>query len=1086
MRLGSLALASLFGYKRHYLALALFSTLSAAVVSASLVAGASVDGSVAGLMARRVGGADSAATLRGRLASAALAARIGREAGTVAAGVLALDASASTDSAAIPRARLLGVDQAFFEVVAGASGVRLQRGVAYVGGRTGALAGERAGASEVALETAATDLVRFGTAFYRPGERTRLRLRAEALPDAPGAFKFGLAAEQADPAIVFVDRAWLCERLGLSDSVNMVLLPSRGPAPERSLPDLVRSSMRLEELGFSLRAGAGYLELRSDKVFLEEAVAGAASRAGYPAQEVDAWFADSFGFAGDGTRPARSSPFGFVAGARGIGTAGSAPPGFPAPAAPFVPTDADGAVINEWLAKDLGVKPGDRILLRYRAMVGPRLEERSAEFAVERVIPVQAGPFGEGLMPAFPGISGAESCLEWDPSIPLDLSVLRPADEKYWRERGGSPKLYLRGDRAAALFGAAAGAGPTAIRFQGAGYAALLGKLAALLDPAALGFSYQEGLRESFASRKASVDFSLLFLGLSSFLLASALVLSAMFHRVGLERRAPETGALLSMGFARGRLLLMHLAEGLAAALPGALVGSFLGLPLARLLVGQLNGAWSAGVGGLEVDFTYGALPLALSLSTSLAAAAAVVAATSLRHSSREPWALLRGETGGKPRGGGGGSPVPGVAVAVGGLALVAASFVAGGALVAFGAAAASLACFLAAYRLLVGRVPRAPRVGLAALARRSAARRAPRSLAAAATLAAGLFLVVSVGANPALISAPSEGPRSGSGGFAAMATTAMPADFPPAIDGARLVPAMRREGEDASCLNLVKARVPAIVGVDPSALAGRFAFSSLAPGIDASDPWSALSAAGPDPAEYPVFADAVSLEWNLGLSVGDSLELLDEAGGRIRLRIAGAIQKSIFQGELVAPERLFRERFPSAGGYRRFYLEAPAEGAAVAEEALRIALRPYGPELVEAASRLSLLDSVEGAYLGAFLVLGALGLALGSVGFALAALRNAFEDRLQAALMRAQGFSTTRIALALFIELAYPALAALVAGVLSSAAALAPLALSGRTPAPFALALPAALFLAAILSAAISAFAAASGKRIADDLRYE
>jgi len=60
----------------------------------------------------------------------------------------------------------------------------------------------------------------------------------------------------------------------------------------------------------------------------------------------------------------------------------------------------DQVVINQWLADDLGAKPGDRLTMSYY-IVGPmrRLVERQAGFTVRTVVPLTGVAADGSLMP---------------------------------------------------------------------------------------------------------------------------------------------------------------------------------------------------------------------------------------------------------------------------------------------------------------------------------------------------------------------------------------------------------------------------------------------------------------------------------------------------------------------------------------------------------------------------------------------------------------------------------------------------------------------------------------------------------------
>ena len=80
----------------------------------------------------------------------------------------------------------------------------------------------------------------------------------------------------------------------------------------------------------------------------------------------------------------------------------------------------DEILVNQWLADDLHVGPGDSMALSYYvADSGSRLVERTNSFRVRAVVPME-GLYGDRtLMPEFPGLAKAESTHDWDAGFPL-------------------------------------------------------------------------------------------------------------------------------------------------------------------------------------------------------------------------------------------------------------------------------------------------------------------------------------------------------------------------------------------------------------------------------------------------------------------------------------------------------------------------------------------------------------------------------------------------------------------------------------------------------------------------------------------
>jgi ABC-type antimicrobial peptide transport system permease subunit len=150
-------------------------------------------------------------------------------------------------------------------------------------------------------------------------------------------------------------------------------------------------------------------------------------------------------------------------------------------------------------------------------------------------------------------------------------------------------------------------------------------------------------------------------------------------------------------------------------------------------------------------------------------------------------------------------------------------------------------------------------------------------------------------------------------------------------------------------------------------------------------------------------------------------------------------LASSILQGSLIVAENEFVARFPSVDGHRVFLIDAPADRADAVTQKLSFGLRDYGLVLTPTRERLAAFSAVENTYLSIFLVLGGLGLVLGSVGLGLVVLRNMLERRGELAMLRAVGFGRGRLQRMVFYEHWGLMLAGLACGVISALVAVIP-----------------------------------------------
>jgi hypothetical protein len=226
-------------------------------------------------------------------------------------------------------------------------------------------------------------------------------------------------------------------------------------------------------------------------------------------------------------------------------------------------------------------------------------------------------------------------------------------------------------------------------------------------------------------------------------------------------------------------------------------------------------------------------------------------------------------------------------------------------------------------------------------------------------------------------------------------------------LQGVTFYPFRLRAGDDASCLNLYQPRRPRLLGV-PDALVqrGGFLFKSTEARSDEvrANPWLLLEKQLDDGA-IPVFGEANTVEWMLHSGLGKEVQVPNERGEPVRLRIVGLLQDSVFQSELLLSEANFLKLYPRQEGYPFFLIETPPERIDGVKQMLRSALADHGFDVTTSAQRLEAYLAVENTYLSTFQALGGLGLLLGALGLAIVLMRSVWERRGELALLRALGF---------------------------------------------------------------------------------
>jgi ABC-type lipoprotein release transport system permease subunit len=867
-----------------------------------------------------------------------------------------------------------------------------------------------------------------------------LRLAVSGIVEDREWARFGLQADHTAPLNAFVNRDELATLLGVTGRANVFLSADDPQNIDSELGNLL--DVEDADLQLKLLPRGGW-EARSPRVFIPTGIADEIARRPRRPTRFLTYLANSI------TKGDRSTPYSFVTGTD----------------AQWVPgTLGDGdIVINQWLADDLAAKIGDRVSLRYYALGTMRnLVEREAEFTVRRIVPL-SGPYDDPtLMPDFPGIAESADCTDWDTGADIDFSRIRPKDEQYWDEHRGTPKAFISLERAQALWGNRFGS-LTAVRFREPRQQDVEQALGEAIRAHTLGLQTQPVWEDGLRASSKSVDFGSLFLSLSFFLIAAALLLVALLYSLGLERRQDQILALRATGWtSRGVRSLLQW-EGMCVALPGALLGALGGILYNAVVIVALTSIWSGSVGHapLSPHFSWSAVLIGIPVTL-------LVAYLALRFP-------LRRSTAGAPRetiGWAVRRTRPRVRLAIGGIMVAL-----GVGLILVTPAGrgkdASAAFFGAGSLLLVGllvvdaarrRAPTGTGFDRTTLTQRGACRSPGRSLAVEAILAAAVFLTVAVGANRHGSQYGAEERSSGTGGFAFFGETTVPVfedlNSPrgrarhgldeDGLKELRFVPFTLQPGDETSCLNLNRPQRPRLLGVDPEELDSRhaFQFTNTIPEVDKDHPWLSLTEAWDD-ATVPAIADETVIVWALGRKVGETFTIQTEDGRLVRLRLVAGLANSVLQGSLIVNRKALETLYPAVSGSRIFLIDAPREGREELGNRLRASLRDSGLELTPSAERLARFAAVENTYLAIFLALGGLALLLGGVGLGLVLVRNVIDRRGELALLRAIGFSRNALVHMLFVEHAWLFLRGVLVGAVAGLVAVLPaIATPGSNPA--------------------------------------
>lgn len=861
----------------------------------------------------------------------------------------------------------------------------------------------------------------------------RLQIGKILSPDELG--RFHLRNSQTAPYNAFVSLSVLDELMELQGRVNTLLINGLD-ANSQQIRESLGQSWIYADAGLNMTPlGDHHWQITSDRVFMDAVQEEAIIQSFGNTKPVLTYFVNSLSY------HSNSAPYSFVAGIAD-------------------PDIRRGEIrINQWLADDLGVGLGDTLGLSYFE-VGPlrKLTESQASFTVQSVCEMSGDCADSGYMPNLPGLSDVGNCRDWETGVPIKLESIRDKDEDYWDAYQGAPKAFINLEQAKELWGNRFG-DLTAVRLEepdltGPQFTGLLRQHLQIAD---LGFEIRGVKTIGQHAARNGVNFGELFLGLSFFVLLSALILSVLLYGLTLRSRMGQLGLFRSLGFSGQRIQLLMLGESAVTAITGGILGLFLAWGYNHLIFAGLNSIWHDIIRTdlIFLKITPGALMTGFASSVLISFLSLYLAVKRLlkrrlvdlkpaktRQQSLQVfqweflafivfffgslglifWQIKRGE-----------QANPGLFFAAGGMLL--AGFTVG----------ADLFLKTSAQKI-------SNKLSVSGLALKNCTRNQLQSISVILLLALGTFLVVTVGANRKTPITSEPSPSDGTGGFDLFVQTAAPIlkdlNDPEVRQefnleaGNHFVQFRQNAGDDASCLNLNAISQPRILGLAPEELSGRFSFQTQTDNLDPETPWLSLNQELDDNL-IPGIADQTVIQWSLLKKVGDTLWYTGQDGEEFGILLIGGLAASVFQGNLLVSEKHFLKHFPSSSGSQVFLVNAEEGKREEILTTLNMSLRDYGLEIQDTRVRLAEFSTINNTYLSIFLLLGALGLVIGTIGLGIILARNIQDRKSEIALQRAIGISGKSIFTILTMQFAGLMITGILIGALSAIIAVLPVIVS-------------------------------------------
>lgn len=1037
-------------YWKQHLAVFLGTVISTAVLTGALIVGDSVMMSLNKLVDVRLGNVRYALQSGDRFVSNELASEIGVKLNTSTAALLMVKGIAINPEvdARINNAQVVGIDSSFWKL-SNVKPIAINADEAIISENISQKLNIKVG-DELLLRVEKTSIIPLSAPFSKDVDPSvAIRLKVKAVVDDRSMGRFSLKNNQVAPFNVFVSQKMLSGKLELASKANVVLV---GNVEWNELNKVFKNSFKLDDASIAIRdlKESNRYEVLSERIFIDEPIAKSILALDIPHETALTYLVNSVDFKG------KETPYSFVSSA----------------SSPIVDKSLkdDEILVNDWVAKDIGVKTGDSVLLKYY-VIGPlrTIKEVGKSFLVKGIIPIQGKFVDKSLMPLFPGLADAGSCHDWETGVPIDLYKIRDKDEKYWKDFKGTPKALISMNAGLTLWGNRFGS-YTSIRFDkdNVQFEQLKEKILNSIKPEDIGLSFIPVYEQGLNAANNSVDFGSLFLSLSFFVIAAGILLTVLIYSLNTESRKEEIGILSGLGFNRKLIVKIRFGESILVAFLGGIIGAFIGVVYNYGLVWGLNSVWQGAVhtSNLEVFINpitvivgaFGGFAIALFSIYFVTRRKLKQPISALIKSSFEtPFRVVRKYLSVSKL-------IAIISIAIAALMVVyslslkgevnAEMFLSAGGIFLVGCVAL-LNWYL---RVVRDRMHTKP-LSLVQLALKNAGRNKNRSLTTIALLALGTFSIIITGANRKTYYGFENLRQSGTGGFAYWSETSLPIQYnlstsngkakvglddEGALKEVEFIQIHSLDGDDASCLNLNQVQRPRILGVKPNAFdsRGSFSFVSSLSGVDKKHIWLELKKKYGDDI-IPAVADQTVITWGLKKSVGDTLVYTNESGKQIKLLLIAGLDNSIFQGNLLIDDSLFVKNFPSTSGSKIMLVDAPQTKQHEVSELLTSTLTDYGIDLTPTSTRLAEFNSVENTYLTVFMVLGGLGVIIGTFGLGVVLLRNTLERRSEIALLMAIGYRRNQIFRLISLENIFLLVVGLIVGIISAFIGILPSILS-------------------------------------------
>ena len=865
-----------------------------------------------------------------------------------------------------------------------------------------------------------------------------LVMKVGEILDSKDGGDFSLGINQITPVNIFINLEDLKNSTDQKTRVNRLLSENVNHEKISYFSSLLKRTTSLSDYGLKLRKSdaTGEHELVSDRIFIDKNIIDDIKKTLPSAAPVITYLANSI------KSGENETPYSFVA-------------AVPSELYPGIAGNGEIA-INSWLASDLNASSGDTIKMSWYSPDSiNHLKEKSDIFIIRKIVEMDSIWGDRTLMPDFPGISGSATCSDWDAGVPVEINKIRDKDEDYWNKFKGTPKAFIEYKTGKELWGNNFGPA-TALRFpENIPQKEIEDKLAVAFDPERSGFVITDLREEALKAASESVDFGTLFLSLGLFIILSSVLLLSLSVSSYFDSKKDHIATLFALGFTNKLIRKSLLIETGLIAIAGSLIGSLFGLLVNNYIISALNSVWIGAVQTSTLTASAGMVPL---LTGSISTFAIILlffwfkTRYFLKSLSRKKEGVFKFPSSKK-------NLIFLISAAIISIICLTASLIMKEDSTQFSFIAGST-LFLTLVLLLrqyysdgLNFINRKNRI-FSDFSRLYYRHNSSHAIAPMIFIAAGIFALFITSLNRMNFDKGALDPAGGTGGYLFWCETGVPVieDLSSVtgrqeygldedqFNGMGIVQFSRKEGDDASCLNLNHIAAPPLLGADPSPFInkGAFSFASVISGFNGKNPWEMLKY---DPVNHTIYgiADQTVLDWGLKISCGDTLILRAETGQPVKIIIAAGLKSSVFQGNVLIGTGNFRKYFPSVSGNSIFLVDGKPELSEIYKNTLEERFVNNGITIEPTKERLASFYQVTNTYLSVFTVLGVFGMILGIFGLGFILLRNYNLRKKEFALLSATGFSIRKIRKSLFSDLIIILIAGIFTGVLSALVATLP-----------------------------------------------